>query len=100
MMLTQDQQLAIVRALENKIGDRPIECPVCGRAGWTVQSKLALIPATNDPNDSSSFGRSVYPAAVLFCDNCGNIILLGLFKLGLAEEFGLNTDELAANASE
>ena len=95
MALTREQQSAIIEALESKIGERRVVCPVSGDSSWQVQNKLANIPASGDLL-ASNFGDAAFPTAVLVCNTCGYTILLNLFTLGLAEEFGL-TPELAAH---
>ena len=97
MALTEAQQRAIVSALERKSGGHRIECPITRDSDWGVQNRLANIPAT-DAATESGFGDAAFPTAVLVCNTCGYTLLLNLFVLGIAEEFGLSP-KLAADVS-
>ncbi len=98
MALNENQQLAIINALTVKSRGNLVHCPISGDSNWQVQNQLAHIPATDDPTASVLRDR-VFPCAVLVCQTCGYTVLLNLFVLGLADEFGL-TGELAGNVSE
>ena len=88
MALTEEQQLAVVKALRGKIGGRTLKCPISDDSRWQVQSELAAIPATDDLSNNAITGTR-FPTAVVVCQTCGYTILLNIFSLGLADEFGV-----------
>ena len=82
----------VIDAIEAKIGDRTLTCPVSQDAAWEVQEYWGMLPASNQPGDmlpSLSATRSSFPLAVLVCGTCGYSMMFNLLSLGLGEQLKL-----------
>ncbi len=87
---------SIIEAINRKIGDRKMVCPVSGHTdSWGVDVNGAALPVANDPGAFVPSGGTVFPVAVIVCEECGYTFLMNLLKLGLADEIGV---EASANA--
>ena len=82
----------VIDAIEAKIGDRALTCPVSLDSHWEVQEYWGMLPASNQFGEAlptlAQLSNS-FPMAVLLCGTCGYSMMFNLFTLGLAEELGL-----------
>ena len=87
-----DQRAAtVIEAIESKMGNVQLQCPVSQDANWIVQEFPAVLPAAD------AFGarqplmemRVSYPMAMVICQTCGYTMMFNLFALGVAEDIGL-----------
>ena len=88
MKPTQHQR--IVAAINEKIGERKLVCPVSGHTNsWEVSISSGDLPAVESPGTSAVPGGPAFPLAVVFCKECGYTFFMNLVTLGLAEELGI-----------
>jgi hypothetical protein len=88
MNITQHQK--IVEAINKKVGDRKLECPISGHTdSWGVNISSASLPAVDVPGAYAVPGGPVFPVAVVVCQECGYTFFMNLVQLGLAEELGI-----------
>ena len=81
----------VIEAIERKMGQGRLRCPVCEDVNWAVQEFPAILPATN------AFGvrqplmemRLSYPMAMVICQTCGYSMMFNLFALGVGEDIGM-----------
>ena len=84
MAIAFDAQAAI-SALKTK-GLGKYVCPCCGGRKFSVHNEAATL-SVSDQLNVLKIGNYV-PAAILICDNCGNLQFFALAKLGLISEKG------------
>lgn len=90
MGMTATQHQRIVEAINNKLGDRKLECPISGHTdSWGVNITSASLPAVDVPGSYAPPGGPVIPVAVVICQECGYTFFMSLVTLGLAEELEL-----------
>ena len=83
----------IVDALNKKLGERQLACPVCGAKDdntWDVQAETTTLLAHEDPSEPTHTAKAAYPMAVLICRGCGYTALMNLIVLGVAEQLGIS----------
>lgn len=81
----------VIQAIESKVGDRQLKCPVCTQSEWAVQDHQGVLPAI-DPFDYETYWERLvhaFPVAVVTCDACGYTMMFNLFMLGIAEPSGV-----------
>ena len=83
----------ITSALNEKLGERKLECPISGdKAIWEVHINTTVVPAMTDPSVAPRVIDRSYPLAVVMCKHCGYTILINLIVLGLAEQLGIHVE--------
>lgn len=86
----------IIEAINRKIGDRKMVCPISGHTdSWGVDVNGAALPVANEPGVFVSPGGTVFPVAVIVCEECGYTFLMNLLKLGLADEISVGVSNNA-----
>jgi len=97
--LTEDQQLRLANALRAKLTEA---CPLCRTHQWTFDQSLVMLQALPAPSPSllgsTYLTRTLatagplaprpgpsYPTLPVMCGNCGNTVLLNVYKLGIAD---------------
>jgi len=60
-----------------------LKCPLCQHPVWTMIDGPAVVTVRERFNVSDF--DSGLPSVALVCSNCGNTVLLNLFKLGLGD---------------
>jgi hypothetical protein len=74
-------QLDKIRAWLNEKWGADRACAQCGTFAWDISAEPAIVPLSNPSGNSLPGGG--YPAIVVACANCGTIILLSSFLVGL-----------------
>lgn len=87
MPLTPEQQQVIIDAL-GRVQRGTFVCPVSKDGFWTVEPYFTQLNATENPM-GITIGGTGYPNVILICNTCGYTALFNLYRLGLAEYFGL-----------
>ena len=101
MPLTQDQMDRIARVLDQKLKGF---CPLCNERQWTFGTDLLLLETSPEASSfgpllfrrhprptilggvpSSLQGPTVFPMLPIMCRNCGNMMLMNVYTLGIAD---------------
>jgi predicted nuclease of predicted toxin-antitoxin system len=83
-MLSDDVILQIAAALEQRGVKGASLCPVCNTGHWAiVNDGFITLQFVDFPMASPIASERGFPAVVLACPNCGNTVLINLFKIGL-----------------
>jgi hypothetical protein len=76
---------SIIARLQSRTKGRAFRCSICDANSWRVEDAYAPVPSSLQANELS-IGASVFPMALLYCENCGNVHLLNLIALGFTAE--------------
>ncbi len=73
--------------IKEKLGERRLECQLCGENNWKLQEKPAFVfivapDITNETRLSSSKQEGL-PLVVMTCRSCGNTLFINTLVLGL-----------------
>ncbi len=96
MALTPDQQVRITNMLRMKLTE---PCPLCLTKNWQFGENLVMLqtlpsPPRHRPTVLTTLATGgplsprpgpSYPTLPVMCQNCGNTVLLNVYKLGLAD---------------
>ena len=84
LSLSEEERLHIAQTLLSRC-DNQIPCPMCHKAGLSLQRKLYLLTGFNvTPNGIDLNGELQYiPTAVAVCENCGHLEQFSLHALGI-----------------
>lgn len=78
-------------AFRDEVGHRlaakggPRNCPICNRRDWVV-GELLTQNSSHAPLQAGPFGAPTVPLISVWCQNCGNTMLINLFALDFSEE--------------
>jgi hypothetical protein len=87
--LTTEQGVAVKAALARYLKS----CPICGTNAWSLAQDVYFIPVFTLPG--TPHDPSGQPCISAVCNTCGSVQLFNLFKLGVAEKFGIKPSEAA-----
>lgn len=85
MPTNEDIANRIIAALQEKVGNRQIVCPICANQKWSINMRYAVLPASQAPNQIT-LGKDALPFIPLTCSNCGNTHLINILTLGFKKE--------------
>jgi len=89
--MTEDQKIASMKAIQERIPSGEMFCPLCKTNRWTVQGDgLIVHTVQRDYPIKMNVGGQTLPCLALICQNCGNTHFLNIFILGIAEIFGFD----------
>jgi hypothetical protein len=91
--LTNEQTNRVAEILRVKLTEA---CPLCLTKRWTFDGNLVMLQTLPRrtflrPRPTLLTGRlnpqspPTYPTLPVMCDNCGNTVLLNVYKLGIAD---------------
>lgn len=84
-----DKADIILKAIESKLGDRTMTCPISGdEVNWWVQEDIVAIPGVQLSEPIAPSGGA-YSMAIVVCSDCGYTFFVNLVVLGIAEQLGL-----------
>ena len=92
MTTAQETIDRITEALQQKIGDRELRCPLCHHEQWQIPPSFLPLTLKKTPR-SFQLGGTVLPTVPLICTNCGNTQLLNLKVLGFEDLDSLRFDD-------
>lgn len=72
--------------LQEKGGQRPSNCPVCGRSDRWAPGDVVVPPELTEQGDVQIDAQNVIPMVQLICHNCGYIRLFHANIVGLGGE--------------
>ena len=75
----------IIAAIEGKIGDRAVACPMCGEQSWEVGYHYTVLAVSEHPTKWSLGGKAL-PLISMMCKKCGNTQFMNLLGLGFKRE--------------
>ncbi len=78
--LTDEEQQKVTEWLNAHCKD--MVCPVCGQPAFQVQSTLGIVQLYGG---GTTILGSGYPAIVVICSNCSNMLFVDLTSIELAE---------------
>ena len=85
-----DHRSRVIEAIVEKLGPRKLVCPISGEnSTWEVHRYLSSHPALEYPAQNPQQAGTLFPIAVLMCQDCGYTIFVNLIQLGLADELGI-----------
>ena len=64
----------------------PRNCPICGKRDWVV-GELVTQNITASPLRPGYSGNPTIPFVTIWCQNCGNTVLINLLALGYSEAY-------------
>ena len=91
MTTAQETIDRITEALQQKIGDRELRCPLCQHEQWRIPPSFLPLTLKKSPR-SFQLGGTVLPTVPLIRTHCGNTQLLNLKVLGFEELDSLRFD--------
>ena len=84
----QDFKNSALATLNERLGNRELNCQLCGEIQWGFESKQFYVPTwdaiSGKPLVSGS-KQEILPLVALTCLNCGNTLLINAKVLGLTE---------------
>ena len=86
--LNSAETALVIRAINEKLGENKLVCPLSHDSVWEVNSYYAAVPAVeiwqlSSPDNINS--SRTFPFAVLICQTCGYSFFVNLFKLGITK---------------
>jgi predicted nucleic-acid-binding Zn-ribbon protein len=75
----------IISALQEKVGNHQIVCPICGNQSWTVNNRYVVLTLSEYPTQIA-LGGEIMPLIPMNCTKCGNTHLLNILVLGFKKE--------------
>jgi hypothetical protein len=72
----------LIKYLSDKWQGKP--CPMCGHAGWSVQDYVFEL-SVFQRGGLVVGGGPLVPVVPVFCDNCGNTVLVNAISAGVVE---------------
>ena len=80
----------VVDAIQSKIGDQILTCPVSLDSQWEVQEYPGFLPAsTQIPGGQALTDMNLsFPLAVVMCKTCGYSMIFNLYALGVGDDLG------------
>lgn len=101
MPLTPEQMARVTHVLDQKLKG---SCPLCNERQWTFGTDLVLLETSPEAGSFGPllFGRrqrhtllggvpsslqspTVFPMLPIMCRNCGNMMLMNVYTLGIAD---------------
>ncbi len=95
MTTAQETIDRITEALQQKIGDRELRCPLCQHEQWQIPPSFLPLTLKKTPR-SFQLGGTVLPTVPLICTNCGNTQLINLRVLGIEDWESLRFDDVGS----
>lgn len=83
MSLSAEQEQKFLRWLQEKGGQNPANCPVCGRADRWSPGDIVVAPEVTGQGEVQVDLQNVIPMVQLYCANCAYMRLFQANVIGL-----------------
>ena len=84
MAMSADAQRRILEALSAKLPEWNA-CPICNVRDWELGDGFIIALVADYPMAEIAYAQRRLPSIGVICRNCGNTVIMNMYKLGLED---------------